>query len=111
MSKLTSDALVTAFAALGDPTRFAIVERLLDRGALPAGDLQDVAEISAPAISRHLKVLREAGLVTQTVDAQRRIYAVTPATVQAIHAWTMDHADFWNASLDRLAAALDAEEG
>jgi len=109
MSEINAASLVTTFAALGDPTRFAIVERLLDKGALPAGELQDVANISAPAISRHLKVLREAGLVTQTVDAQRRIYAVTPTTVRAIHDWTMDHAAFWTASLDRLAAALDAE--
>ncbi len=110
MSELKTPSLVTTFAALGDSTRFAIVERLLDRGALPAGELQDVSNISAPAISRHLKVLREAGLVTQTVDAQRRIYSVAPVAVQAIHAWTMDHADFWNASLDRLAAALDRED-
>lgn len=110
MSELKSPDLVLAFAALGDPTRFAIVERLLNDGSLPAGDLQDVADISAPAISRHLKVLREAGLVTQTVDKQRRIYAVAPGAVQAINRWTMDHAAFWNASLDRLAAALNRKD-
>lgn len=109
MSEKNEEILINAFAALGDPTRFAIVDRLLKNGALPAGDLLDVAEISAPAISRHLKVLREAGLVTQTVDAQRRIYAVAPDAVAAINGWTMDHADFWNASLDRLAAALEED--
>lgn len=102
--------LVTAFSALGDPNRFAIVERLLAEGELSAGELQDVADISAPAISRHLKVLREAGLVSQRVDAQRRIYAVNPAAVRAINAWTMSHREFWGPSLDRLAAALKAEE-
>jgi len=98
--------LSTTFAALGDPTRFAIVERLLTNGALSAGDLQDVADISAPAISRHLKVLRQAGLIRQTVDAQRRIYTVDPGAMQGISAWTLSHQDFWNGSLDRLAATL-----
>ena len=100
-------ALTTTFAALGDPTRLAIVERLLDRGALPAGELLDVADISAPAISRHLKVLREAGIVTQTVDAQRRIYAVAPQALRSIADWTLAHREFWEGSLDRLAAALE----
>lgn len=99
--------LVTTFAALGDPTRFAIVERLLTQGNLAAGDLQDVAQLSAPAISRHLKVLREAGLVTQTVDKQRRIYAVRPEAMQSVNAWMMDHRAFWESSLDRLAKALE----
>ncbi len=101
--------ITTAFAALGDPTRFAIVERLLTQGALAAGDLQDVADISPPAISRHLKVLREAGIITQTVDKQRRIYAVDPNAMRQISDWTIAHEDFWNASLDRLAAALKEE--
>ena len=101
--------ITTAFAALGDPTRFAIVERLLTEGGLAAGDLQDVADISPPAISRHLKVLREAGIITQTVDKQRRIYAVDPNAMRQISDWTIAHEDFWNASLDRLAAALKEE--
>jgi len=108
MSKINT-TLPTTFAALGDPTRFAIVERLMTEGALPAGDLQGVAEISAPAISRHLKVLREAGLVTQTVDKQRRIYAVAPQAVGAIDTWIKSHESFWTQSLDRLAAALKEE--
>ncbi|MDJ0629789.1 MAG: metalloregulator ArsR/SmtB family transcription factor [Rhodobacter sp.] len=101
--------LVTTFAALGDPTRFAIVERLMTDGAQSAGDLQDVSDISAPAISRHLKVLREAGLITQTVDKQRRIYAVAPDQMRTIGDWMLRHQDFWNASLDRLAAALQED--
>ena len=79
--------LVSTFAALGDPVRFAIAQRLLQEGALPAGALQDVAEISPPAISRHLKVLREAGVITQTVDGTRRIYAINPDAVQDIDAF------------------------
>ena len=102
--------LAATFAALGDKTRFAIVERLLAKGALSAGELGEVADISAPAISRHLKVLREAGIITQTVDRQRRIYEVAPHAVQAISRWTKGHEAFWTASLDRLDAALNKKD-
>ena len=98
--------LSSTFAALGDATRFAIVERLLQQGELAAGDLLDVGDISAPAISRHLKVLRKAGVVEQRVDAQRRLYSVRPEAVQAIGAWSMSYREFWQKSLDRLEMAL-----
>lgn len=98
------------FSALGDATRFAIVERLLNQGELSAGDLQDAADISAPAISRHLKVLRNAGVIDQRVDRQRRMYSVRPAAVQAIHGWVIDHRKFWENSLDRLEQALMQEK-
>lgn len=98
--------LVSTFAALGDRTRFAIVERLITQGAQSAGELLDVADISAPAISRHLKVLREAGLISQKVDKQRRIYTVEPKAVETISAWTLEHRAFWDLGLERLAAAL-----
>jgi DNA-binding transcriptional ArsR family regulator len=98
--------LSNTFAALGDATRFAIVEKLLKEGELPAGELQSVGEISAPAISRHLKVLRKAGVVEQRIDAQRRLYSVRPEAVQAIGAWSMSYREFWQKSLDRLEAAL-----
>ncbi len=101
--------LITRFAALGDPTRFAIVERLLASGELSAGDLQDVSNISAPAISRHLKVLREAGLIRQRVEAQRRIYSIEAEAIRSIGTWTMSRKKFWGASLDRLASALKEE--
>jgi len=98
------------FSALGDATRFTIVERLLTEGELSASTLQQGTEISAPAISRHLKVLRQSGIVRQRVDAQRRLYSVRPEAVRAINSWTMDHREFWQASLDRLEAALLAEK-
>ena len=101
--------LASTFAALGEPTRFAIVERLLREGELNAGSLQKGVHISAPAISRHLKILRNAGIVVQRIDKQQRIYSVRPETVQAISAWTMSHKEFWQTSFDRLAAMLDKE--
>jgi DNA-binding transcriptional ArsR family regulator len=94
------------FAALGDATRFAIVEKLLKEGELSAGNLQDVGTISPPAISRHLKVLREAGIIEQRVDKQRRMYSVRPQAVQSIGEWAMTYREFWQNSLDRLEAAL-----
>jgi len=99
--------LVETFAALGDPVRFAIAERLLNAGAQSAGQLQNVADISAPAISRHLKVMRRAGLITQTIDKQRRIYAVNPDALHRLNGWVLSHEEFWTASLDRLAKALE----
>lgn len=78
-------------------------------GELPAGDLVADAEISGPAISRHLKVLRAAGLVTQRAEGTKRFYSVRPDALQAIAGWTMDHKAFWQAGLDRLDI-LFAEE-
>ncbi len=98
--------LSATFAALGDATRFAIVERLLKEGELSAGGLQDGVAITPPAISRHLKILRTAGIVEQRVDKQRRMYSVRPEAVQAIGAWTMSHREFWKHSLDRLERVL-----
>lgn len=103
-------SLHQTFATLGDPTRFAIVERLLAEGELSAGRLQDDTDISAPAISRHLKLLRNAGVIQQRIDAQRRLYSVRPETVLAIHAWTMTYRDFWQGSLDKLDASLLKEK-
>lgn len=102
--------LTATFSALGDPTRFAIVERLLQDGAQSAGELQDVAQISAPALSRHLKVLREAGVLTRKIDRQRRIYSVNPDALTSISGWAQSHEDFWKKSLDQLASALEEDD-
>ncbi len=102
--------LSTTFSALGDPTRFAIVERLLNEGELHAGALQEGVNFSAPALSRLMKVLRNAGLVDQRIDKQKRIYSVRPQAVQAISSWTASHREFWQNSLDRLELALMQEK-
>lgn len=99
-------ALPSTFAALGDPTRFAIVERLLQDGELPAGTLHDMADLSAPAMSRHLKVLRTAGVVRQRTDKQRRLYSIDPDALQAISDWAISYRQFWQQGFDRLDAAL-----
>lgn len=105
MTKLTQ-----TFAALADETRFAMVERMLKEGELPAGDLVAHAKMTAPAVSRHLKVLRQAGMIQQRVEGTRRLYSVRPEALQAISGWTINHRAFWEASLDRLSAVLALEE-
>lgn len=102
--------LRAVFAALSDETRFDIVERLMKDGELPAGDLVSDSAISGPAISRHLKVLREAGLVQQRAEGTKRLYAVRPEALKTISDWTIDHRAFWEVSLNRIEAALAAEE-
>ena len=99
--------LSNTFAALGDPTRLAIVEMLLAEGEKNAGEIRARAPISAPAVSRHLKVLTDAGLITRRVDRQRRIYAVDPRAMGQISDWLQLHIDFWEGSLDRLQAAVE----
>lgn len=98
------------FAALGDPVRFSIVERLLTEGEVSAGDLTSGSGITAPAISRHLSVLRDAGLVQARADRQRRLYSVRPDALQTVARWTMDHREFWEGSIARLDALLALEE-
>jgi DNA-binding transcriptional ArsR family regulator len=83
------------WAVLGDPTRRAIVERLADR-PLAVGELANELPVSRPAVSQHLKVLKEAGLVTEHADGTRRIYRLDPVAVGALR----DQLDtFWNRAL------------
>jgi DNA-binding transcriptional ArsR family regulator len=102
-------ALPDVFAALGEATRFAIVERLLKEGALSAGEIQRGAGLSPPAVSRHLRVLHDAGLLDRRVARQSRIYSVRPSAVEGICAWAMSHRDFWEASLRQMERALMQE--
>ena len=91
-------------AAVADPTRRQILE-LLSAGDRPAGELADAFPVSRPAISRHLRVLREAGLVRVRVDRQQRIYALDPAPLEQLDAWLEPYRRFWVNRLD----ALDTE--
>jgi DNA-binding transcriptional ArsR family regulator len=94
--------LTDTFAALSNGTRLAIVERLLREGELAAGDLVEDGTMSAPAMSHHFKVLRDAGIVNQRVDAQRRLYSVRPEAMRAIGVWSLTYREFWEQSVDRL---------
>lgn len=103
--------LARTFSALGDPTRLQLVEHLVERGEEPASALVARAGLSAPAVSRHLKVLREAGVLRQRADGTRRLYSVEPAAMQAISGWITDRRAFWSASLDRLDSHLASDPG
>jgi len=110
MLKSDSATLTTLFAALGDPIRFAIVERLAREGEVSAGALSAEFDVTAPAISRHLTVLRNAGVVHRRNDRQRRLYTIAPGSMRQIALWTLSHREFWQGSLTRLDALIALEE-
>ena len=89
------------FAALGDPTRRKIVEMLAAR-ELPAGEIARRFDMTAPAVSQHLKLLRDAGLVNVRRDAQRRIYALDPGGLAELDAWLGRFRRFWSGHPDAL---------
>ena len=93
------------FAALAEPTRRDIVE-MLGAGERTAGSIGRQFPISAPAVSQHLKALREAGLVRVRVDGQRRIYSLDPEGFSEMEAWFDRMRAFWSRSLDRLEQEL-----
>jgi DNA-binding transcriptional ArsR family regulator len=96
-----------SFVALADPTRRRIIEMLGD-GELSAGDIARRFEVSAPAISQHLKALKAARLVSVRVDAQRRIYRLDPEGLSEIDAWLAQVRRFWGPRLDALERELHA---
>ncbi|MBX3507990.1 ArsR/SmtB family transcription factor [Parvibaculum sp.] len=95
------------FTALADPTRRQIVE-MLAGGELAAGDIARRFDMSAPAISQHLKALKSAHLVRVRVDAQRRIYSLDPQGIESLENWLAQIRRFWGPKLDALESALNA---
>ena len=79
--------LAGMFAALSNPTRFAIVERLAIEGELTASEIASDVSVTAPAMSRHFRVLCDAGILEQRVDAQRRFYSVKASALDRISDW------------------------
>jgi DNA-binding transcriptional ArsR family regulator len=99
---------MNTLAVLADPTRQHIVE-MLAKGALSSGDIARRFDISAPAISQHLKKLREAKLVRVHVDAQRRIYELDARGVDELSQWVADVRAFWSTRLAALQAQIEKE--
>jgi len=97
-----------ALQALSEPHRMAILAMLAD-GERPAGDFVDALPIAQPTVSKHLSVLREAGLVTVRKDAQRRLYRLNPAPLKELDMWLAGYRRFWTDKLDALEAHLDKE--
>jgi DNA-binding transcriptional ArsR family regulator len=96
----------TALNALGDPTRRRIFERLAD-GPLPVGRLARDLPVSRPAVSQHLKVLKDAGLVVDRQIGTRRLYSVDPGGVDAVRSY-LDR--FWERSLEAYRVAVEQDE-
>jgi DNA-binding transcriptional ArsR family regulator len=94
------------FAALADPTRRRIVE-LVGARELSAGEIAAEFQFSRPAVSRHLRVLRETGVLASRGDAQRRLYRVAPAALADLEAWVERTRGFWSARLDALGDHLE----
>ena len=97
------------FAALAEPNRRAILD-LLRAGERPVGELVDALSISQPAVSKHLRVLREAGIVDVRIAAQRRLYRVRPEPLREIDLWLAPYRALWTESLDALERHLDNME-
>jgi DNA-binding transcriptional ArsR family regulator len=95
---------MNALAALADPTRLRIIE-LLAEGELSAGEIASHFRTTRPGVSRHLRVLRQHGLVRARADGQRRLYSVDPRPLEELDAWLDHYSAFWKNRL----AALDTE--
>jgi DNA-binding transcriptional ArsR family regulator len=97
------------FAVLAEPTRRRILD-LLRSGESSVGELVEALAVNQPAMSKHLKVLREAGFVSCRIVAQHRIYRIETAPLQAIDAWLAPYRRLWTRHLDALERHLDNQE-
>ena len=102
---VAKDTLSLIFAALADPTRRNILTRLSQRAAT-VGEVSELFEMSAPAISQHLKVLERAGLIERTAKAQWRTLTMCTEPLDEVSAWVEKHRDEWNQRFDALEEHL-----
>lgn len=100
---------IEAFQVLADPTRFAIVEALRERER-PVGDIVQMVEIHQSGVSRHLRILHEAGFVRVRPDGARRLYSLRPEPFQQLDGWMSRYRRLWEARLDRFAEALEQKK-
>ena len=99
--------MASALDVLADPTRRSIFERLAD-GPMAVGDLAEQFPVSRPAVSQHLKALKDAGLVQDRADGRRRIYTVDPAGIDDMRRW-LDR--FWDRALEAFKEAVEGPSG
>ncbi len=97
--------MLAAFEVLAEPNRRRILDLLL-AGERPVGDLVDALAVSQPAVSKHLRILRDAGLVAVRSDGQRRMYRVRPEPLQVVDEWLHPYRKLWSSRLDALEAHL-----
>ena len=96
----------SAFEIIAEPNRRAILS-LLVSSEQSVGEIESRLRMSQPAVSKHLRVLREAGFVESTVDAQRRLYRLKPEPFQEVDAWLAQFRRFWSTHVDALERHLD----
>ncbi|AFT88113.1 ArsR/SmtB family transcription factor [Paraburkholderia phenoliruptrix] len=96
----------STFAIIAEPSRRAILS-LLASSERSVGDIEEQLNLSQPSVSKHLRVLREAGFVESRVDAQRRLYRIKPEPLMEIDAWLAPFRRFWSVHLDALERHLD----
>jgi len=96
----------SVFEIIAEPNRRAILSLLIS-SQQPVAEIERRLHISQPAVSKHLRVLRDAGFVESTVDAQRRLYRLKPEPLQEIDAWLAPFRQFWSAHVDALERHLD----
>ena len=100
---------MTTFEVLAEPKRRLILDQLAG-GELAVSELVRRLRMSQPAVSKHLRILRDAGMVTARVDAQRRQYRINPAPLAEIDRWLAHFRPFWTKRLDDLQVQLDKED-
>jgi DNA-binding transcriptional ArsR family regulator len=103
------DLMATTFEVVAEPSRRRILQAL-QRGERPVGDLVDELGLAQPAVSKHLRVLRDAGLVAVRQDAQRRVYRLVPEPLVEIDDWLTPFREAWERRLDLLEAHLETME-
>jgi DNA-binding transcriptional ArsR family regulator len=96
----------SAFTILAEPSRRAILS-LLASSEQSVGDIEEQLQLSQPSVSKHLRVLREAGFVESRVDAQRRLYRLRPEPLMEVDAWLTQFRRYWSAQVDALERHLD----
>lgn len=98
------------FRALADPTRRAMI-RMLGKGEACVSDLVSATDVTQSAVSQHLKMLRDAGLVKERQEGRRRIYALQPKTLIVVRDWLAHYEEFWAGALDRFGELLRTRHG
>ncbi|HEX6038539.1 metalloregulator ArsR/SmtB family transcription factor [Longimicrobium sp.] len=104
--------MIETFAALAEPNRFRIVE-LLRAGPRPVNEIGERLRLNQPQVSKHLRVLRETGIVDVQPRAQQRLYALRPESLRQLHEWVERYRELWDArfaDLDELIEELKAQE-
>ncbi|MDG7013175.1 MAG: winged helix-turn-helix transcriptional regulator [Nitrososphaerota archaeon] len=99
-----------AFYALAEPRRRRVLELLASRGRLTATQICREFEVTPQAVSQHLNVLREAGLISMEKQGQRRIYGINPERTRDVEEWADEVTSTWNRRFDALGGALDSEK-